>query len=228
MNESAHRWVSEVATMCRPDAVVWCDGSEVERERLLEAAVRVGDLIPLNQRQLPGCYLHRSALNDVARTEQLTFICSRDQADAGPTNNWMAPAEAYDRLSKIFAGSMVGRTMYVIPFLMGPPGSRFSKVGIQATDSLYVVLNMRMMTRMGAMALEHLGESDGFTRCLHAKADLNMERRFICHFPEDNTIWSVGSGYGGNALLAKKCMALRIASRLGSVPGDGFSTISRT
>jgi len=219
MNESARRWVNEVARMCRPTDVVWCDGSEAERERLLEAAIRAGDLIPLNQRELQGCYLHRSAVNDVARTEHLTFICSRKKTDAGPTNNWMAPAEAYDRLSKIFARSMEGRTMYVIPFLMGPPGSRFSKVGIQVTDSVYVVLNMRMMTRMGTVALEHLGGSDTFTRGLHSKADLDVERRSICHFPEDNTIWSVGSGYGGNALLSKKCMALRIASHMGRREG---------
>jgi len=219
MNDAARHWVNEVARMCRPDDVVWCDGSESERERLIEVAVRGGDLIPLNQQRLPGCYLHRSAPNDVARMEHLTYICSREKADAGPTNNWIAPAEAYDRLSGIFAGSMEGRTMYVIPFLMGPAGSRSSKVGIQVTDSIYVVLNMRTMTRMGTIALEHLGESDGFTRGLHAKADLSLDRRFICHFPEDNTIWSVGSGYGGNALLSKKCMALRIASVVGRREG---------
>ncbi len=219
MNQSAQRWVDEMAKMCRPADVVWCDGSEAERERLLEAAVRVGDLIPLNQQKLPGCFLHRSDPDDVARTEHLTFICSRDKAEAGPTNNWMAPTEAYDRLSKLFAGSMEGRTMYVIPFLMGPPGSPFSKVGIQVTDSIYVVLNMRMMTRMGTVALEQLGTSGNFTRGLHSKADLNINRRFICHFPEDNTIWSVGSGYGGNALLSKKCMSLRIASVVGQSEG---------
>jgi phosphoenolpyruvate carboxykinase (GTP) len=219
MSEAVHRWVNEVARMCRPDDVVWCDGSESERERLFEVAVRAGDLIPLNQQRLSGCSLHRSAPNDVARTEHLTYICSREEAAAGPTNNWMAPAEAYDRLSAIFAGSMEGRTMYVIPFLLGPLGSRFSKVGVQVTDSVYVVLNMRMMTRMGAVALEHLGGSDDFTRGLHAKADLSTSRRFICHFPEDNTIWSVGSGYGGNALLSKKCMALRLASVMGRREG---------
>lgn len=212
MNESARRWVDEVAAMCRPADIVWCDGSEAEHERLLEAAVRAGDLIPLDQRKLPGCYFYRSHPGDVARTEHLTFICCRDRADAGPTNNWMAPAEAYDRLSKIFAGAMKGRMMYVIPFLMGPPGSPFSKVGIQVTDSVYVVLNMRIMTRMGAIALEHLGGSTDFTRGLHSTADLHVDRRYICQFPEDNTIWSVGSGYGGNALLSKKCMSLRIAS----------------
>ena len=218
-NTHVRKWVKEVAALCRPDDVFWCDGSEAERERLTETAVRCGDLIPLNPKELPGCYLHRSALNDVARTENLTFVCTVEQEDAGPNNNWMAPAESYDRLSKIFAGSMRGRTMYVIPFLMGPPGSPFSKVGIQVTDSVYVVLNMRMMTRMGKVALDHLGHSDDFTRCLHSKADLDIERRFICHYPQDNTIWSVGSGYGGNALLAKKCLALRIASKLGQQEG---------
>jgi phosphoenolpyruvate carboxykinase (GTP) len=219
MNQAVQRWVNEVTRLCRPNDVVWCDGSASERERLIERAVRAGELIPLNQQRLPGCYLHRSAPNDVARTEHLTYICSREKADAGPTNNWMAPAEAYDRLSAIFAGSMEGRRMYVIPFLMAPPGSPFGKVGVQVTDSVYVVLNMRMMTRMGTTALEHLGDADDFTRGLHAKADLNIGRRFICHFPEDNTIWSVGSGYGGNALLSKKCMALRIASVVGRREG---------
>jgi phosphoenolpyruvate carboxykinase (GTP) len=214
-NASVRRWVAEVARMCGPADVVWCDGSEAEREHLLEVAVRTGDLIPLDQRRLPGCYLHRSDPNDVARTEHLTFICCREKDDAGPTNHWMAPAEGYDRLSKILSGSMEGRTMYVIPFVMGPPGSHFSKVGIQVTDSVYVVLNMRMMTRMGTVAWEQLGASDNFTRGLHSTADLNPDRRYICHFPEDNTIWSVGSGYGGNALLSKKCMSLRIASYMG-------------
>jgi phosphoenolpyruvate carboxykinase (GTP) len=218
-NASIQQWVKEVAALCQPDEVFWCDGSEEEKERLTRVAVECGDLIPLNRQALPGCYLHRSALNDVARTENLTFVCTEDKDDAGPNNNWMAPAESYDKLGKIFRGAMRGRTMYVIPFLMGPHGSPFSKVGIQVTDSVYVVLNMRIMTRMGNVALDHLGNSDDFTRGLHSKADLDIERRFICHYPEDNTIWSVGSGYGGNALLAKKCLALRIASKLGQKEG---------
>jgi phosphoenolpyruvate carboxykinase (GTP) len=218
-NASVAAWVRDVTRLCRPAEVVWCDGSEEERERLTQVAVREGDLIPLDQKALPGCYLHRSALNDVARTENLTYVCPRDRDDAGPTNNWMAPDDAYDRLGKIFAGSMENRTMYVVPFLMGPPGSAFGKVGVEVTDSVYVVLNMRIMTRMGRVALDHLGDSGDFTRCLHGKADLSMDRRFICHFPEDNTVWSVGSGYGGNALLSKKCLALRIAGALGRREG---------
>ena len=218
-NPHIQKWVQEMGVLCEPEQVFWCDGSEDERERLTRVAVETGDLMPLNHQLLPGCYLHRSAPNDVARTENLTFVCTPTQEEAGPNNNWMAPAESYDRLAKIFRGSMRGRTLYVIPFLMGPPGSAFSKVGIQITDSVYVVLNMRMMTRMGKVALDHLGASDDFTRCLHSKADLDIERRFICHYPQDNTIWSVGSGYGGNALLAKKCLALRIASKLGQKEG---------
>ena len=218
-NLHVQKWVKDVASLCQPDEVFWCEGSEEEKEELTRIAFKCGDLIPLNQEKLPGCYLHRSALNDVARTENLTFVCTPTQEEAGPNNNWMAPAESYDKLSKIYAGSMHGRTLYVIPFLMGARGSSFSKVGIQVTDSVYVVLNMRIMTRMGKVALDHLGDSDDFTRCLHSKAELDIERRFICHYPQDNTIWSVGSGYGGNALLAKKCLALRIASKLGQQEG---------
>jgi phosphoenolpyruvate carboxykinase (GTP) len=218
-NPHIRKWVKEVAALCRPDDIFWCDGSEDEKERLTRIALECGDLIELNQEKLPGCYLHRSALNDVARTENLTFVCTPTQEEAGPNNNWMAPDESYDKLGKIFSGSMRGRTLYVIPFLMGAKGSSFSKVGVQVTDSVYVVLNMRIMTRMGNVALEHLGDSGDFTRCLHSKADLDIERRFICHYPQDNTIWSVGSGYGGNALLAKKCLALRIASKLGKEEG---------
>jgi phosphoenolpyruvate carboxykinase (GTP) len=218
-NQSLTKWVEECERLCKPDKTVWLDGTDEERRRLIRQALQSGELIELNQEKLPGCYLHRSALNDVARTEKLTFICSDKEGDAGPTNNWMAPDEAYAKLRPIYDGCMQGQTMYVVPFLMGPKGSPFSKVGVEITDSLYVALNMGMMTRMGTVALEHLGGSDDFTRGLHARADLSTERRFICHFPLDNTIWSVGSGYGGNALLSKKCMALRLASSLGRKEG---------
>src|SRR6185295_12614720 len=166
-NPHIQSWVKSAAAMCQPDSVYWCDGSEEEKELLTKIAVQCGDLLPLNQKAAPGCYLHRSALNDVARTENLTFVCTDQQEEAGPNNNWMAPAESYDKLGKIFAGAMRGRTLYVIPFLMGPAGSSFSKVGVQITDSVYVVLNMRIMTRMGAVALNHLasqGSGDDFTR----------------------------------------------------------------
>ena len=219
LNEHVRKWIDEVSALCRPDEVVVCDGSEDEKERFTAEAVTDGILLPLNQERLPGCYLHRSNPNDVARTEQNTFICTTDKEETGPTNNWMAPGEAYERLSGIFKGSMRGRKMYVIPFLMGPKGSPFAKVGVEVTDSIYVALNMRIMTRMGKVALDHLGDSGDFTRGLHSRADLDPERRYICHFPKDNTIWSVGSGYGGNALLGKKCLALRIASVLGRREG---------
>ena len=218
-NAHLNSWVAEVAKLTKPAAVVWCDGSEQERHRLTEQAVAAGTLIPLNPQKLPGCYLHRSNPNDVARVEHLTFICSRTKENAGPTNNWMAPDEAYGKLRKLFDGSMKGRTMYVIPYIMGPVGSPYAKVGIEVTDSIYVALNMRIMTRMGAVALEMLGDSNDFNRGLHSVGDLNPDRRFICHFPEDNTIWSIGSGYGGNALLGKKCLALRIGSYLGRREG---------
>mgnify|MGYP001610667193 CR=1 FL=1 len=213
------KWVKEMAAMCNPDKIQWLNGSEEEEKGLIKEALRAGDLIELNQKKMPGCYLHRSAINDVARTEELTFICTENKEDAGPTNNWMAPKEAYEKLGAIFDGSMKGKTMYVIPFLMGPKGSMFAKVGVQLTDSVYVALSMRKMTRMGRIAWEELGNTDNFTRCLHSKADLDIKRKFICHFPEDNTVWSVGSGYGGNALLGKKCLALRIASFLGRKEG---------
>ncbi|MBM2829142.1 MAG: Phosphoenolpyruvate carboxykinase, partial [Actinobacteria bacterium] len=219
LNVYVRKWVDEVAALCRPDEVVVCDGSESENERFTADAVKAGVLLPLNQERLPGCHLHRSHPNDVARTEQSTFICTPEKDEAGPTNNWMAPGEAYERMSGIFKDSMRGRKMYVIPFLMGPKGSPFAKVGVEVTDSIYVALNMRIMTRMGKVALDHLGESGDFTRGLHSRAELDPERRYICHFPQDNTIWSVGSGYGGNALLGKKCLALRIASALGRREG---------
>jgi phosphoenolpyruvate carboxykinase (GTP) len=218
-NEHVKRWVTEMADLCKPDQVVWCDGSEEERERLTAEAVKTGVLIPLNQQKMPGCYLHRSHPSDVARTEHLTFVCTSDKEEAGPNNNWMAPADGKAKLSDLFRGAMRGRTMYVVPFIMGPAGSKFSKVGVEITDSIYVVLNMRIMTRMGRAAMEHLGASDDFTRCLHSLGDLSPDRRYICHFPESNEIWSIGSGYGGNALLGKKCLALRIASYLGRKEG---------
>ena len=213
------KWVDEIEKLTTPERVVWCDGSEQERETLTKECVASGELIELNQKKLPGCYLHRSAPHDVARTEHLTFVCTRAKDDAGPNNNWMSPSDARDKLSPLFRGAMKGRTMYVVPFLMGPPGSKFSKVGVEITDSKYVVLNMRIMTRVGQAALEHLGSGDDFTRCLHSLGDLSPERRFIVHFPEDNTVWSIGSGYGGNALLGKKCLALRLASWLGKKEG---------
>ncbi len=212
-------WVQEMAGLCKPDRVMWCDGSEKEKNILVQEAASTNEVLILNQEKLPGCLYHRTAENDVARTEHLTFICSRKKDDAGPTNNWMDPQEAYKKVGAVFDGSMKGRTMYVIPFIMGPAGAPSSKVGVQLTDSIYVVLNMRIMTRMGKVALDQLGQSDDFSRCLHGKADLDINRRFICHFPEDNTIWSVGSGYGGNALLGKKCLALRIGSYLGRTQG---------
>jgi phosphoenolpyruvate carboxykinase (GTP) len=218
-NPHLERWVKETAELTQPDQIVWCDGSEAERARLTELAVQQEILIPLNQEKRPGCYLHRSDPNDVARVEHLTFICSRRKEDAGPTNNWWDPKEAYAKLGGLFKGSMKGRTMYVVPYVMGPLGSPFSKVGVELTDSVYVVLNMRIMTRMGSAALEMLGDSNDFNRGLHSTLDLDPEKRFICHFPEDNTIWSCGSGYGGNVLLGKKCLALRIGSYLGKTEG---------
>ena len=212
-------WVNEMAKLTKPDAIVWCDGTEEERARFTAEAVRSGILTPLNQEKLPGCYLHRSNPNDVARVENLTFICTPTKEEAGPTNNWMPPKDAYEKLGALFDGSMKGKTMYVVPYVMGPPGSPMSKVGIEITDSIYVVLNMRIMTRMGNVALEQLGDSNEFNRGLHSVLDCNPERRFICHFPADNTIWSIGSGYGGNVLLGKKCLALRIGSYLGKKEG---------
>ncbi|OJY31531.1 MAG: phosphoenolpyruvate carboxykinase [Myxococcales bacterium 68-20] len=218
-NDHLLKWVAEMAALTKPERIVWCDGSEAEKTRLTDEAVAQKILEPLNQEKLPGCYLHRSNPNDVARVEQLTFICTPTKDEAGPTNNWMAPSEAYAKLGKHFDGSMKGRTMYVVPYIMGPAGSKMSKVGVELTDSIYVVLNMRTMTRMGRIALDMLGDSDDFNRGLHSTLDCNPERRFICHFPQDNTIWSVGSGYGGNVLLGKKCLALRIGSYLGKKEG---------
>jgi len=218
-NRLLSEWVADVARLTKPERVQWCDGSEEERQRLFKEAVAIGVLIALNPRKRPGCYLHRSNPNDVARSEDLTFICTRNKDDAGPTNNWMAPDETYRKMRGWFDGSMRGRTMYVIPYIMGPADSPFAKVGVELTDSIYVALNMGYMTRMGTVALEMLGASDDFNRGLHSTLNLDPKRRLICHFPEDNTIWSAGSGYGGNALLSKKCFALRIASWLGKTEG---------
>ena len=212
-------WVDEMARMCEPDQIVWIDGSEEQQERLTQEATGTGEVIPLDQQKYPGCLYHRTAVNDVARTENLTYICSPLREDAGPTNNWMSPEEGYRRAREIFTGSMKGRTMYVIPFSMGPVGSPFSKIGVELTDSIYVVLNMLIMTHAGAAVLKQLGADGEFTKCLHGKAELDINRRLILHFPEDNTIWSVGSGYGGNVLLGKKCLALRIASHHGRREG---------
>jgi phosphoenolpyruvate carboxykinase (GTP) len=212
--DSIRTWVDEVSALATPDRVVHCDGTDREKDRLIAECLASGELIELNQKKLPGCYLHRSAAHDVARTEHLTFVSTREKEDAGPNNNWMSPDDAVARLTPLFVGAMKGRTMFVVPFLMGPPGSKFSRVGVEITDSRYVVLSMRTMTRVGQVALDHLGHSGDYTKCLHSLGDLSPDRRYIVHFPERNTVWSIGSGYGGNALLGKKCMALRIASWL--------------
>src|SRR5205823_6305719 len=188
---------------------------KAERDALLELGVKEGVFVKLNQQKLPGCYYHRSNPNDVARSEQMTYICTPSQDVAGPTNNWMESRAAHTKLRGLFHECMKGRTMYVVPFVMGPIGSPLAKVGVQLTDSLYVAVSMGVMTRIGEVAWKQLGDDDDFTRCLHALGDVNPERRYVCHFPFDNTIWSFGSGYGGNALLGKKCLALRIASFLG-------------
>jgi phosphoenolpyruvate carboxykinase (GTP) len=198
--------------MTRPQQVVWCDGSQGEYDGLIERMLDDGSLMRLNQEAYPDCYLHRSHPSDVARTEHLTFICSRERDDAGPTNNWMPPQEAHEKVGKLFDGSMQNRTMYVVPYIMGPVESPYSKMGVEITDSPYVAASMRIMTRMGKVALDRLGASDDFVPGLHSIGDLSPERRFILHFPEERLIWSIGSGYGGNALLGKKCLALRIAS----------------
>jgi len=212
VNTALKNWVDEVAAHTKPARVHWVDGSQAESEQLTHEMLDSGVLHALNSHKFPNCFLHRSDPSDVARTEHLTFICSEQKDDAGPTNNWMAPAEAREKVGALFRGAMQGRTMYVIPYLMGPEGSPFSKVGVELTDSPYVVANMRIMTRMGSAALAHLGDSGEFVKGLHSLGDLSPDRRFIAHFPETKEIWSVGSGYGGNALLGKKCFALRIAS----------------
>ncbi len=218
-NKYVLNWINEMAEMTKPDKIVWIDGTEAQAEALRAEACSTGEMIKLNEELLPNCYLHRTAINDVARVEGRTFICTSKKEDAGNINNWMAPADCYAKLSKLYAGSMKGRTMYVIPYSMSIVGSPFAKYGIELTDSIYVVLNMLIMTRVGTNVLEALGDSADFIKGLHARADIDEENRYICHFPEDNTIWSVNSGYGGNVLLGKKCFALRIASYLGRKEG---------
>lgn len=214
-NSSVNQFIKECAELLTPDDIVWIDGSEEQLEELRQIACSTGEMTKLNQEKLPNCYYHRTAINDVARMENRTFICSREQKNAGPTNNWIAPDEAYQMTDDIMRGKMKGRTMYIIPFSMGVVGSPFSKIGIEITDSIYVVLNMAIMTRVGRAVLEALGDSDDFVRGQHAKCDLDEEKRYILQFPEDNVIRSCNSGYGGNVLLGKKCFALRIASYQG-------------
>lgn len=211
-NQKLNKFISRAEKLCKPEKVVWIDGSKELYDTLLAEAVSTGEMIPLNDEKLPGCFLHRSAVNDVARVEGRTFICCDKQEDAGPTNNWMQPEKAYSMLEGIFDGCMKGRTMYVIPYSMGKVGSPFAKIGIEITDSLYVVFSMNIMTRVGSEVLDALGENGDFVEGLHSTARLDEEKRYICHFPQDNAIWSVNSGYGGNVLLGKKCFALRIAS----------------
>jgi len=218
-NKHVLSWVEEMAALTCPDKIVWIDGTEEQAEALRAEACSTGEMIKLNEEKLPGCYLHHTAINDVARVENRTFICTSKKEDAGNINNWMDPQECYEKLGKLYKGSMKGRTMYVIPYSMGIVGSDFAKYGIELTDSIYVVLNMLIMTRVGTNVLEALGDSADYIKGLHAKADLDEENRYIVHFPEDNTIWSVNSGYGGNVLLGKKCFALRIASYLGRKEG---------
>src|SRR3990170_4888220 len=206
------QWVEQVSRTTRPKQIVWCDGSERERQQMVETLLAEGHTVRLNEQTYPDCILHRSDPSDVARTEQLTFICTPRQEDAGPTNNWMAPAEAKENVGKLFSGAMVGRTMYVVPYLMGPAGSPLSRAGVGVTDSPYVVASMGIMARIGRAALERIGATSDFVPGLHSLGDLSPQRRFILHFPEEKLIWSVGSGYGGNALLGKKCFALRMAS----------------
>ncbi|MGI8435955.1 MAG: phosphoenolpyruvate carboxykinase (GTP) [Chthoniobacterales bacterium] len=220
-NREVLDWVHEVETLTNPENIFWCDGSEKENDYLLGEAQRQGIVEKLNEAKLPGSYLHRSNQNDVARVEQFTLICTPTKEEAGPTNHWADPAETYSKLNNLLKGAMKGRTMFVIPYIMGPPDSPLTKVGFEITDSIYVVLSMRIMTRMGKIALDRLEKSKNgeWNRGTHSLLDVNPERRWICHFPQDNAIISVGSGYGGNVLLSKKCLALRIGSYLARKQG---------
>ncbi len=218
-NKTVLKWLDEMFELVKPDKIVWIDGSKEQIEEFREEACSTGEMFRLNQELLPDCYLHRTAVNDVARVEHRTFICAPTKEQAGPSNNWMAPDEAYRMLYDIARDGYKGRTAYVIPYSMGPVGSPFSKIGIELTDSIYVVLNMCIMTRVGTPVLRALGDKDDWVRGLHCKCQIDEEKRYICHFPQDNTIISVNSGYGGNVLLGKKCFALRIASYQGYMEG---------
>ncbi|MBQ9734562.1 MAG: phosphoenolpyruvate carboxykinase (GTP) [Clostridia bacterium] len=217
-NKKVIDFINETKALCQPDNIVWIDGSEEQLEALRAQAVEEKILIKLNQEKLPGCYLHRTTVNDVARVEGRTFICSKEKEDSAPINNWMETSEAMNLMNDLFKGVMKGRTMYVIPYSMGAVGSKFSKIGIELTDSIYVVLNMAIMTRVGKAVVDALGDGD-FIKGLHSYAELSEEKRYIMHFPEENTIMSINSNYGGNVLLGKKCFALRIASYLGKTEG---------
>ena len=218
-NKTLETWVAQVATLTKPDKIHWCDGSEAEKKTLIAEMVKRGSLIPLNEQSHPGCYLHRSDPSDVARTEHLTFVCSKNKDDAGPNNNWLEPSEGHKKIDQLFAGCMQGRTMYVIPYCMGPIESPLARCGVEISDSPYVVINMRIMTRMGEKALQRIENEGSFVKGLHSTGDLSPERRYIMHFPEELTIKSIGSGYGGNALLGKKCHALRLGSWQASKEG---------
>ena len=211
-NSELQQWVDEVARLTHPEKIQWCDGSDEERESLINEMLADGTLLKLNEKTYPNCYLHRSDPSDVARVEHLTFVCTRNKDDAGPNNHWKEPSEAHQQIDALFEGCMKNRTLYVLPYCMGPIDSPYSRCSVEITDSPYVVVNMGIMTRMGEAALQRIERENVFVKGLHSIGDLSPERRFIMHFPEELSIKSIGSGYGGNALLGKKCHALRIAS----------------
>ena len=218
-NKNVINWIQQMKELVNPIDVVWIDGSEQQFENLRKQACDTGEIIKLNQEKLPGCYLHRTKQNDVARVEDRTFICTSKKENAGPTNNWWEPKEAYKKLFQIARNSYANKTMYIIPYSMGPIDSPYAKIGIEITDSIYVVLNMAIMTRVGQKVLDKLANSNDWVRGLHCSCNIDENERYICHFPEDNTIISVNSGYGGNVLLGKKCFALRLASFMGKNEG---------
>ena len=218
-NRKVIDWVKECADLTKPKEILWIDGSEKQLEALRKEACETGELIKLNEEKLPGCYYYRTDPKDVARDEKRTIIATERREEAGPTNNWVQKDEMYQKMRTLFDGSMKGRTMYVIPYSMGVVGSEFAKIGIEITDSIYVVLNMNIMTRIGDPVIEELNKGAGFIKCLHSKAEVDAEKKYIVHFPEDDTIWSINSAYGGNVLLGKKCFALRIGSWLGRKEG---------